>query len=171
MEITSIKSFLLYYEKIRERTNKLIKTVPPDKLDWAYLPGKFTIGDQIRHIAAIERYMFAETIAGRNSAYHGCGKQLADGYENVLNYFNELHRQSLEIFSSLTDEDLKKKCNTPGNAQIAVWKWLRAMVEHEIHHRGELYIYLNLLGVKTPPLFGLTAEEVEYRSVRMPESK
>jgi uncharacterized damage-inducible protein DinB len=128
------------------------------------MPGKFTIGDQIRHIAAIERYMFAETIAGRRPAYHGCGKELADGYENVISYFNELHRQSIEIFSSLTNEDLRKKCVTPGNAEMPVWKWLRAMVEHEIHHRAELYIYLNLIGVKTPPMFGLTAEEVQERS-------
>lgn len=165
MEITSVKSFLAYDEKIRGRTAKLIATVPHDKLDWAYMSGKFTIGDQVRHIAAIERYMFAETIAGRPSAYHGCGKELADGYENVVAYFNELHRQSVEIFSSLGDEDLNKKCTTPGNVEMPVWKWLRAMIEHEIHHRGELYIYLNLLGVKTPPMFGLTAEEVQERSV------
>jgi uncharacterized damage-inducible protein DinB len=164
MEITSIKPFLQYYDKIRERTTKVVNIVPPDRLDWAYMPGKFTIGDQIRHIAAIERYMFAETIAGRRPAYHGCGKELADGYENVISYFNELHRQSIEIFSSLTNEDLRKKCVTPGNAEMPVWKWLRAMVEHEIHHRAELYIYLNLIGVKTPPMFGLTAEEVEERS-------
>jgi uncharacterized damage-inducible protein DinB len=164
MEITSIKPFLQYYDKIRERTTKVVNIVPRDRLDWAYMPGKFTIGDQIRHIAAIERYMFAETIAGRRPAYHGCGKELADGYENVISYFNELHRQSIEIFSSLTNEDLRKKCVTPGNAEMPVWKWLRAMVEHEIHHRAELYIYLNLIGVKTPPMFGLTAEEVEERS-------
>jgi uncharacterized damage-inducible protein DinB len=165
MEITTVKPFLEYYDKIRERTLKLIQIVPPDKLDWAYMPGKFTVGDQIRHIATIERYMFAETIAGRKSAYAGCGKELADGYENVVNYFNELHRQSLDIFGHLSDADLQRKCVTPGNAEMRVWKWMRAMVEHEIHHRGELYIYLNLLGIKTPPMYGLTAEEVESRSV------
>jgi len=41
------------------------------------------------------------------------------------------------------------------------------MVEHEIHHRAELYIYLNMLGVKTPPMFGLTAEQVQERSVKI----
>ena len=167
MEITSIKPFLDYYERIRERTNKLIKLIPPEDMDFTYMPGKFTIADMIRHIAAIERYMFAETIAGRKSAYQGCGKELADGYENVLKYFNDRHREAIEIFSNLSDEDLKRKCITPGNAEITVWKWLRAMAEHEIHHRGELYIYMNLLKIKTPPLFGLTSEEVVERSIGM----
>jgi uncharacterized damage-inducible protein DinB len=170
MEITSIKPFLDYYERIRERTNKLIKLIRPEDMDFAYMPGKFTIADLIRHIAAIERYMFAEIIAGRKSAYQGCGKELADGYENVLKYFDDRHREALEIFSALSDDDLKRKCTTPGNAEITVWKWLRAMVEHEIHHRGELYIYLNLLKIKTPPLFGLTSEEVIERSIKMAAS-
>ena len=164
-----IQSFLEYFPKVRARTEKLVRIVPPDRLEWTYMPGKFTIGDQIRHIAAIERYMFAETIAGRVSAYHGCGKELADGYENVVAWFNELHRQSMEIFGNLSEEDLQRKCMTPGNAEIPVWKWLRSMIEHEIHHRGALYIYLNLLEIKTPPLYGLTSEEVEERSVWLPK--
>jgi uncharacterized damage-inducible protein DinB len=53
---------------------------------------------------------------------------------------------------------------TPGGATITVWKWLRAMVEHEIHHRGQLYLYLSLLEVQTPPIYGLTSEEVMERS-------
>ena len=164
MEILTIKPFLEYHDKVRERTLNLIRVVPPSALDWSYLPGKFSVADQIRHIAAIERYLFAETVCGRKSSYRGCGKELADGYGNVLAYFNELHRQSVELFSGLTDEDLQKKCRTPGNVDVRVWKWLRLMVEHEIHHRGELYIYLNLLGVRTPPMYGLSAEEVERAS-------
>ncbi|WP_142682756.1 DinB family protein [Chitinophaga polysaccharea] len=165
MEILTIQPFLDYFDKVRERTLRLIKVVPPSQLDRSYLPGKFSIGDQIRHIATIERYMFAETIAGRKSAYQGCGKELADGYDNVLSFFNELHQQSLDIFRRLSDEDLQRKCTTPGNIEMRIWKWMRFMVEHEIHHRGELYIYLNLLGVKTPPMYGLTSEQVAQNSI------
>ena len=164
MEIQNVKSFLNYYGKIRGRTNRLIKVIQPQHLNFAYKPGKFTIADEIRHMAAIERYMFAETVAGRKSAYKGCGKELADGYDNIIKLFNQLHEESLQIFSSLTDADLNKKCITPDNAEMEIWKWLRAMVEHEIHHRAQLYIYLNMLDVKTPPIFGLTAEEVIEKS-------
>jgi uncharacterized damage-inducible protein DinB len=163
MEITSISSFLEYYERVRERTLRLISIVPSGKVDWAYLPGKYTIADMIRHIGAMERYMFAENVMLRKSRYAGCGRELiADN--KALDYLNEMHLQSVRLFSSLSDTDLKRKCPNPGG-EIVTWKWLRAMVEHEIHHRGELYIYLNLLGLKTPPMFGLTAEEVQQRSL------
>lgn len=165
MEIRSISSFLSYYEKIRARTNSVIAVVPPDQLEWTYHPGKYTIGDIIRHIACIERYMYAETIAGRKSSYRGCAVAVAEGYDSVLHFFNSLHNESLSIFGSLSDEDLNQKCITPAGNTITIWKWLRALIEHEVHHRGQLYIYLGMLGVKTPPIFGLTAEEVEAISL------
>lgn len=165
MEIGSVSSFLDYYARLRERTNKLVAVIPPQYMDWAYKPGKYTIADMLRHIAAMERFMFAENVADRPSIYKGCGKELADGYNAVIRLFNELHEQSLNIFRALTPDDLQRKCFTPAGTSITTWKWLRAMTEHEIHHRGELYIYLNLLGVQTPPMFGLSAEEVQEKSI------
>ena len=50
---------------------------------------------------------------------------------------------------------------TPAGTPITVGKWLRAMIEHEAHHRGQLYFILGLRGVPTPPIYGLTSEEVQ----------
>jgi uncharacterized damage-inducible protein DinB len=38
------------------------------------------------------------------------------------------------------------------------------MIEHEVHHRGQIYLILGMLGVETPPIYGLTSEEVRARS-------
>jgi uncharacterized damage-inducible protein DinB len=142
----------------------VVACVPRERFDWTYRAGKFTIADLLRHVAGIERYMFAENARLRPSRYPGHGRELADGPEAVLAYFDRAHRESMEIFGELTDEDLGRRCTTPGGAEMAVWKWLRAMVEHEIHHRGQLYLYLGMLEVPTPPLYGLTSEEVSARS-------
>lgn len=163
---TTVNTFINQYESIRKRTIRLLKVIPPDKMDFAYKQGKFTIADQIRHIAAIERLMFAETVAGRKCLYQGCGKELADGYENVLKFFNQSHNETLEIISQLNDEDLKRNCLTQTGAEVNIGKWLQLLAEHEIHHRAELYIYiyLNMLDIKTPPMFGLTSEELIKRT-------
>lgn len=164
MEITDIEPFLHYYGRIRERTETVIQCIPPDKLEWTYREGKFTFGDIIRHLAAIERYMYAENAQFKPSRYPGHGKELADGYEETLQYFRDRHEESMTIFSDLTPQDLKKKCVTPGGVSITLWKWLRAMVEHEVHHRGQIFIYLGMIGESAPPLYGLTSEEVRERS-------
>jgi len=165
MEIRTIQPFLQYFENVRERTLRVARCIPPDKIEWSYAPGKFTLGDLVRHMAVAERYMFAETIQGRPSRYTSHGQELANGREAVLAFLQRLHAESREIFARLSDAELQRKCKTPGGAEIPVWKWLRAMVEHEIHHRGQIYMYLGILGVPTPPLYGLTSEEVRARSV------
>jgi uncharacterized damage-inducible protein DinB len=164
MEISTIQPFLQYFGNARERTMRVAHSIPPDKMDWSYAPGKFTLGDLLRHIAVTERYMFAENVQGRASRYTSHGKEFADGRDKVLAFMERLHTEAMEIFAKLSDEDLQGKCRNVGGIEVTVWKWLRSMTEHEIHHRGQIYLYLGILGVPTPPLYGLTSEEVRARS-------
>jgi uncharacterized damage-inducible protein DinB len=164
MEIPTIQPFLHYFTNVRERTLRVARCIPPDKIDWTYSPGKFTLGDLLRHIAAAERYMWAETVQNNPTLYSTHGKELADGLDNIFAFMDRLHSESMEIFSRLSDDDLQRKCQTPDGALITTWKWLRLMTEHEIHHRGQIYLYLSILNVPTPPLYGLTSEQVRARS-------
>ena len=165
MEIHTIAPFLDYYGKIRARTNRVISCIPPAQIEWRAHPQKFSFGDLIRHIAHIERFMYAETVHGRPSRYPGHGPEFVEGYDVICQYFNTLHEESLALFAQLDAADLNRKCQTPAGIAITTWKWLRAMVEHEVHHRGQIYMMLGLLAVPTPPLYGLTAEDVQARSV------
>lgn len=165
MEIRTIEPFLDYYAKIRERTRRVVALIPPDRLEWAPREGAWSFGDLVRHLGAIERWMFAENVSGRPSRYPGHGRELADGFDAVLAYFDRMHEEAMDVFRALTPEDLQARCTTPGGASMPAWKWLRAMVEHEIHHRGQIYLMLGMIGVPTPPLYGLTSEEVRDRSL------
>ncbi len=160
MDLQTFHDFLDYYEKVRGRTKLIIGKIPKAQIDWTYREGKFSFADLIRHIVAIERMMYAENAQCKPSQYIGCGKELADGYDSVLNFFDDTHAESMKIFYALSEDDINKKCLTPGNSPITVWKWLRLMAEHEIHHRGQIYLYLSLLGEKVPALYGLTSEQV-----------
>ena len=71
MEIRTITSFLEYWRNIRGRTRRVVECIPADRLEWSYKPGRFTLGDLARHLPAVERYMYAETVAGRPSRYPG----------------------------------------------------------------------------------------------------
>jgi uncharacterized damage-inducible protein DinB len=163
--VDSPSEFLVYFEKIRGRTERVALLIPEDRIDWTPAPGKFTLGDTVRHIAGIERWMFAENAMRRPSRYAGCGRELADGKEAVIRYLRDRHRESVEIFGRLSPGDFEARCETPGGASIRIGKWLRSMIEHEIHHRGQIYLMLGMLGVATPPLYGLTSEEVRARSL------
>lgn len=162
--MNDIDDFLRYFESVRRRTRAVAELIPEEHLEWSPGEGRFTPGDLVRHLAAIERWMWGENARCRPSRYPGHGRELAEGKQAVLDYLDRMHAETVEILRALGPEELEARCTTPGGTDIRVWKWLRLMIEHEVHHRGQLYQILGSLGVDTPPLYGLTEPEVEARS-------
>jgi uncharacterized damage-inducible protein DinB len=168
MEITRVAPFLEYLDRVHERTRRIVTLIGDDDLEWSAAPGRMTPGDLVRHLAGIERCMYAENVHGHPARYPGHGRSIAEGRTATVSYYDRLHSEARELFASLTDARLAEKCLTPAGTPITVGKWLRAMIEHESHHRGQLYFILGLRGVATPPIYGLTSEEVRSRSVSSP---
>ena len=159
-----LATLLEQIDRVHERTRRVVVLVPPADVEWSPMPGWFSFGGLVRHLAAIERWMYAENAWGRPSRFAGHGPELAAGWDAVLDYYDRLHAESRALFAALDDARLDAKVVTPAGSPITLWKWLRAMLEHEAHHRGQLYLMLAMRGVTTPPIFGLTAEEVKERS-------
>lgn len=130
MPAETVAGFLEYLEKVRGRTLRVVRCIPPEQMEWTWKAGRFTLGDIVRHLAGIERYMFVENALLRPSRYPGHGRELADGCDQVLAYLERLHGESVALLRTLTDADLEKKCLNPDGAPITVWKWLRLMLEH-----------------------------------------
>ena len=162
------RSFLSYWRNARSRTVRVLDALTAEDLEWAPAPGAFSFGDLFRHLAGLERFMWAENVQGRPSAYPGHGVDLsgglASGLAGVRAYVDRCHAESLAVFGTLTDADLLAPCVTPAGAELATWKWLRAMGEHEAHHRGQLYLMASQRGRPVAPLFGLTEEQLAAAS-------
>jgi len=153
--------FLHNFEQVRGRTMRVVRCIAQDQFEWTCRAGAFTLGDLARHIAATERFVFAEGACGRPNQYKGCGRDLADGQQNILTFMERLHAESMQIFRELSDEQWNAKGKSADGHPITVWKLLRAMLEHEVHHRGQIYLYLGILGVAAPSLFGLNEQQLK----------
>jgi uncharacterized damage-inducible protein DinB len=161
-----LDEFLHHGARVRERTRRVAACIPAEQMEWTYKPGAFTLGDLVRHIAVTERYIWAETVHNRPVAYVSHGRELADGRDHVLAFFDRLHEESLAQFRALTPAQLQGKCVTPAGTPLTTWKWLRMMPEHEIHHRGQIYTMLGMLNVPTPPIYGMTHTQVQIASTK-----
>ena len=182
--IQDAASFLAYWRNARSRTVRVLAALEPGDLEWAPMPGLFTFGDLFRHLAGLERFMFAENAQSRPSIHPGHGAELGSGLDGVRAYLDRCHGEALAIFGRLTDADLLAPCQNPAGAEMATppdvpstgghsrsfvaesepRKWLRAMSEHEAHHRGQLYLMASQRHRVVAPLFGLTEEELAARS-------
>lgn len=153
-------AFPSYWRNARQRTLRVLDRLPSGDLEWSPSPGKFSFGDLFRHLAGVERFVYAECAAGRPIAYPGHHQGLATGLPALRAYLDRLHAESLEIMGALDPPDHSGTCLTPAGSPISLWKWFRAMGEHEAHHRGQLYLMLGLRNVAVPPLLGLTEEDL-----------
>ena len=149
MEIRSAPAFVEYWRGFRGRTRRLVPFIPADRLEWSPREDGWTFGDLLRHLAGIERDMYAENV---RLPLEILGPRVK-------------HEEACVIFGALSPEQLAGKCATPAGTPITTYKWLRAMVEHEAHHRGQIYLMLGMLGIQPPQLYGLSEEEVRARSV------
>ena len=155
-----LSTFLEYWPSVRNRTRRLIPLIPPDKLEWAPGENRWSLGDQVRHLAGIERWMYVEQLLGGKTRYPGHARDLADGLDAVLAYHDRCHTESMDLLRTMTQEKWTGRSTTAAGTTITTWKWARAMIEHEAHHRGQIYMTLGMLGVATPPLFGLNEQQV-----------
>ena len=71
---------------------------------------------------------------------------------------------SRRIIQDTTDEELARSWNLAGSygplftgTKAAVFR--RMVLRHLVHHRGQLSVYLRLIGVPVPPAYGQTADE------------
>ena len=155
--------FPRYWQSVRARTMKVAAAVPEDLIGWGPGHGAMSFGDLLRHLSMTERWMFTETALGRSSRYQSHGPEVAASKGEILELMQRCHLETVTLLERLQPEDLSRAIETPAGARIACWKWLRAMAEHEVHHRGQLYLMLRMCDVPTPPIFGLTSEELRRR--------
>ncbi len=87
-----LDEFLAHFEKVRQRTRRVAECIPADRIDWAYKPGAFTLGDRVKHIAVTERFIWAETVHRRQRAYTTHSRELAGTKDEVLGLMDRCTR-------------------------------------------------------------------------------
>ena len=127
MEIQSIRPFLSYWERVRGRTARLVPLIPEEKLEWTYRAGKYTLGD----LVATSRVSSATCTRERPGPPEPLSRPRPGARRRSRGRARLLQKATRGVGRDLRRadaEELERKCITPGGAEIATWKWLRAMV-------------------------------------------
>lgn len=157
--LQGVKGFIDYYEGIRRRTLNFINAVPMERIDWSPAEGEFTFGDLIRHLAATEA-MFIEAVVNGKWKYAGHKTDLKQELAVAIAHLHAAHQEAMEKLSTLGDSALRETRRSLSGTEVKTWRLLMAMVEHEVHHRSQLAMYLTLINIKPPHIYGLGVEDV-----------
>ena len=140
--------FLKLWPKVRE---DLVLTLDSfEETDLAFTPveGGWTVGRIMLHISSAANYWLHSGILSSVNIYQQ-GKAVLENYPNldeIRGFLAEEHNHTLELLENFNIEDWEKAYQYPdGYFYQPSWIFWHVL-EHEIHHRGELSLILGLLG-------------------------
>ena len=160
-----VDSFLQELDQEAKATRRLLERVPNDRLSWKPHPKSMTLGQLALHLANI------------NGGVSGMG--VHDTCSLSPNAFNVPQPSSTTEIVAAFEKGLgeaKERLNgvddgkilagwsmTAGEKTIAsmprVALYRALMCNHQYHHRGQLTVYLRMLDVLLPSVYGPSADE------------
>src|SRR4051794_26959017 len=119
--LQSVATFTGYFDSIRRRTVNFIRTVPPDRMDWAPKPGEMTCGEIVRHLAAGEQMFVGAVVEGR-WFYVGHTVEGPDSLDAALADLQATHEAALARLSTLPDSVLTEPRPTLNGPPAKAWR-------------------------------------------------
>jgi len=136
-------------------TLSVFKAITDDKMDVAIVEGHNSLGWLAWHLVG------AAGVFGRLSGLDipTVGKEtpVPDTMTEVIAKYNEVIEAYNEAVKTLTDEQLLEEINGFGQP-LPRGKFLRLMVDHQTHHRGQMTVLLRQAGLLVPGVLGPTKE-------------
>jgi uncharacterized damage-inducible protein DinB len=146
-------------------SRKMIERVPTDKLDWRPHEKSMTIGRLATHIADIPIW-FSRTINADEFDFVTAvfNREVKENTEAILELFDKRLQEAIELLQSTSDEILNAPCTFRRGDHIFFQLPRKAVLRnfcynHVYHHRGQLSVYLRLLDIPVPGMYGPSADE------------
>jgi uncharacterized damage-inducible protein DinB len=141
-------------------TRKVIAAVPEANTGYKPDPKSMSAKDLAWHIVASEEWFFKSVTAGAFEMGDDPGipasiKTIAD----ILDYYDKNVVPLAETMKNLSGDHLAKPVGFFGMPEQPTVTYLGFLLNHSIHHRGQLSVYLRPMGSKVPSIYGGSADE------------
>jgi uncharacterized damage-inducible protein DinB len=162
-------AFLNEFDHEMRQTRKLLERVPDDRLEFRPHPRSKTLGALALHVAGIPSWTSnllgeASYDLGPDLATRERERALPKDNAEILATFDASVAKARAHIEAQSEGDLKKKWSLRKGAETVVTLPRAAvlrqfLMNHLVHHRGQLTVYLRMLDVPVPALYGPSADE------------
>jgi uncharacterized damage-inducible protein DinB len=158
-----IDAVLMEMEQEAQATRRLLERVPEGKLSWKPHPKSFSLGQIALHVAQLPGAI--STMAAQEVFELPQFQQKeAENRAEILQTFERSLSTAREVLSQMDDQRLMGTWTLQNQGQVLMSMPRAAllrtiMLNHFYHHRGQLCVYLRLLNVPLPSIYGPTADE------------
>lgn len=146
-------------------TKKILERVPVESLSWKPHEKSMTLERLATHVADIPHWV-SDIIHIDNFDFvtHYPKRDIVTTQQQLLDLFQHRYDKALADLQLLNDETLNAKWTVGRGGQVfyelpkkvAIRSWA---FNHLYHHRGQLSVYLRLLNIAVPGMYGPSADE------------
>ena len=140
---------LEYWQGHRALTRRVIDAFPEDQLFSFSVGGMRPFGQMAAEFLAMTRPMVQGAATGEWESYRVPENVTKQG---LLEQWDEDTRQLNELWSKIPAARFQETMTAFGQYTGPLYDLLLYVVDNEIHHRGQGYVYLRALGIE-PPAF------------------
>jgi uncharacterized damage-inducible protein DinB len=149
-----------------KNTRRLLECIPDGKFDYKPHDKSMTLGRLAGHVAEIPSYGTATIRLDKLEMKGGEQQFTPTTKKEVLEAFDKYAAEARAAIAGASDEDLAKiwSFHYAGKEvfsmpRVAVLRGM--MMNHLIHHRAQLGVYLRMNNVEFPGMYGPSADEMK----------
>ena len=147
-------------------TRKMLERVPTDNNDWKPHDKSMKIGNLANHVAELPGWI-SMTIGTDelDLATMNYKPVISTSTEELLAKLDENVNKALAALESSTDADLDKMWTLRKGSHVIFSMPKKAVIRsmaysHHYHHRGQLSVYLRLLNIPVPGMYGPSSDDI-----------
>ena len=143
-------ALLKHWQGHRRLTRRLIEAFPEDQLFTFSIGGMRTFGEMALELVAMAEPMARGVATGDwNTSF----EREARPKEEILRRWDESTGQIDELWKQIPAERFQEHMTAFGQYPGIVHDLLLYVIDNEVHHRAQGYVYLRALGVEPPPFY------------------
>ena len=140
-----------HWAEVRKGLYQALDKLTGAELDFVPRQGLWSLGTVARHIANAEEGWFRYVVTRELPQWPG--EYTAEAYSTVASIKSllaEVHARTEAYLTGVDIADLDRVLELPWSEQLSLRQIIWHVLEHEIHHRGEIYLMLGLMGLEAP---------------------
>ncbi|HKS04912.1 MAG TPA: DinB family protein [Gemmatimonadaceae bacterium] len=160
--MTISATLLPEFDQEMKTTRRTIERVPSDRGEWKPHPKSFSVG----HLAQLLSWMpgwITNAVSSTELDLAKAGGYSYESTETLLALFDKNVKEARAALTSAADADFSVEWSLKMAGKVLFSAPRRVIVRqhisHLVHHRGQMSVYLRLLDVPVPSMYGPTADE------------
>ena len=159
------------FDREVERSRRALEQAPEGKYDWKPHEKSMVFGYLANMVATIPSWIAMQINQDELDIAPVEGSKMEqkrmDTSAELLQALDKAAAQARSAFEQTTDEHLMTSWRLLAAGQVVAedprYLMIQDAINHWSHHRGQMTVYLRLMGAKVPALYGPSADDKEFR--------